>query len=65
MRLGYTAAPRKERAMSSISQKTEKRRRIRKRAVGKKQKAERARQGTPPFAVNPEKAGPDSAEKRG
>ncbi len=51
--------------MSSISQKTEKRRRIRKRAVGKKQKAERARQGTPPFAVHPEKAGPDSAEKRG
>lgn len=50
--------------MSSISQKTEKRRRIRKRATGKKQKSERAKQGTPPFPLQPEKAGPDSAEKR-
>ncbi len=51
--------------MSSITQKTEKRRRIRKRSAGKKQKAERAKQGTPPFPIQPEQAGPDSAEKRG
>jgi hypothetical protein len=50
--------------MSSITQKTEKRRRIRKQAAGKKQKAERARQGTPPFPIHPEQAGPNSAEKR-
>lgn len=50
--------------MTSITQTTEKRRRIRKRANGKKQKAERAKQGTPPFPIDPAKAGPDSAEKR-
>ncbi len=50
--------------MSSITQKTEKRRKIRQKATGKKQKAERAKQGTPPFPIDPAKAGPDSAEKR-
>lgn len=50
--------------MSSISQKTEKRRKIRQKASGKKQKSERAKQGTPPFPIQPEQAGPDSAEKR-
>ncbi len=49
--------------MSSITQKTEKRRRIRQRAAGKKQKGIRAKQGTPPFSIDPAKAGPDSAEK--
>ncbi|HEY8432038.1 MAG TPA: hypothetical protein VIL20_26860 [Sandaracinaceae bacterium] len=51
--------------MASITKKTEKRRRIRRRAVGKHQKAERAKRGTPPFPIHPEQAGPDSAEKRG
>lgn len=49
--------------MSSITQKTEKRRRIRQRSAGKYKKAERAKQGTPPFPIQPEQAGPDSAEK--
>jgi hypothetical protein len=50
--------------MSSISQKTEKRRVIRQKSAGKKAKAERAKQGTPPFPIQPEQAGPNSAEKR-
>lgn len=50
--------------MASLTKKTEKRRKLRQKAVGKKQKAQRAKRGTPPFAIHPEKAGPDSAEKR-
>lgn len=50
--------------MSSITQKTEKRREIRQKSAGKKKKAQRAKQGTPPFPIQPEQAGPDSAEKR-
>ncbi len=50
--------------MTSISQRTEKRRVIRQKATGKKAKADRAKQGTPPFPIQPEQAGPDSAEKR-
>ncbi|MCB9597503.1 MAG: hypothetical protein H6719_32580 [Sandaracinaceae bacterium] len=49
--------------MSSISQKTKKRRKIRLKANGKQQKKARAAQGTPPFPIDPAKAGPDSAEK--
>ncbi len=50
--------------MSSITQKTEKRRKIRAKASGKQQKKARAKQGTPPFPLDPAKAGPDSAEKQ-
>ena len=49
--------------MSSISKKTKKRRAVRKKRLGKQQKRERAQLGTPPFAIDPAKAGPDSAEK--
>lgn len=49
----------------SISSKTKKRRAIRKKATGKQYKVKRAQQGTPKFPIDPEKAGPDSAEKRG
>ncbi|MGE0785285.1 MAG: hypothetical protein AB7S26_06340 [Sandaracinaceae bacterium] len=48
----------------SISSKTEKRRAIRQQATGKKQKAQRAKQGTPKFPIDPAKAGSDSVEKR-
>ncbi len=48
----------------SISSKTKKRRAIRKQATGKQQKAQRAKEGTPKFPIDPAKAGPDSAEKR-
>lgn len=51
--------------MSSITQKTEKRRKIRQKAAGKKAKHARANEGTPKFPIDPQKAGPDSAEKRG
>ena len=51
--------------MSSNTQKTKKRRAIRKRALGRSQKAERAKAGTPKFPIDPAKAGPDSAEKIG
>ncbi|MBX3273266.1 MAG: hypothetical protein KF729_23590 [Sandaracinaceae bacterium] len=51
--------------MSSITQKTEKRRKIRQKATGKQQKKARAKEGTPPFPIDPAQAGPDSAEKRG
>jgi len=50
--------------MSSKSQKTEKRRAIRRKAMGKQYKRERQKKGTPPFPLDPAKAGPDSAEKR-
>ena len=50
--------------MSSKTQKTKKRRRLRRKAVGKQQRAERARAGTPKFPLDPAKAGPESAEKR-
>jgi hypothetical protein len=50
--------------MASITKKTEKRRKIRQKATGKAKKAARAKKGTPPFAIHPEQAGPDSAEKR-
>ena len=50
--------------MASITQVTEKRRMIRQKAAGKLKKAKRAKQGTPPFPLDPTKAGPDSAEKR-
>jgi hypothetical protein len=50
--------------MSSISQKTKKRRAIRRNSAGKHAKAERAAAGTPRFPIDPSKAGPDSAEKR-
>lgn len=50
--------------MSSNSQKTKKRRKIRHKALGKKSKAQRASEGTPKFPIDPEKAGPDSAEKQ-
>ncbi len=49
--------------MSSITQKTEKRRALRAKATGKQKKKARAKQGTPPFAIDPAQAGPDSAEK--
>jgi hypothetical protein len=49
--------------MASITDVTERRRRIRKNAAGKAKKAARAKAGTPPFAIDPAKAGPDSAEK--
>lgn len=48
----------------SISSKTKKRRAIRKQASGKQQKRKRAMEGTPKFPIDPEKAGPESAEKR-
>ncbi len=51
--------------MSSITGKTEKRREIRGKSAGKKQKGLRAKNGTPKFPIDPKKAGPDSAEKRG
>lgn len=50
--------------MSSKTQKTEKRRKIRSKAVGKKAKAQRAKLGTPKFPIDPTQAGPDSAERR-
>lgn len=50
--------------MSSKSQKTKKRRNIRRRALGKDAKAQRAKEGTPKFPIDPEQAGPDSAEKQ-
>ena len=50
--------------MSSISQKTKKRRKIRLKATGKQQKKDRAAEGTPPFPIDPAKAGPDSLEKQ-
>ena len=50
--------------MSSKSQKTKKRRRIRKNALGRDAKKARAKEGTPPFPLDPAKAGPDSAEKK-
>ncbi|MEC7523125.1 MAG: hypothetical protein VYE22_24820 [Myxococcota bacterium] len=49
--------------MSSKTQKTERRRQIRQKTAGKKSKAQRAKQGTPKFPIDPKKAGPDSAEK--
>lgn len=49
----------------SISSKTKKRRAIRNKATGKKQKAKRAKSGTPKFPIDPKEAGPDSAEKLG
>jgi len=48
----------------SISSKTKKRRKIRDKATGKDQKAKRAKHGTPKFPIDPEKAGPESAEKQ-
>ena len=48
----------------SISSKTKKRRALRGKSVGKKQRAKRAQEGTPKFPIDPAKAGPDSAEKR-
>lgn len=50
--------------MASITQTTERRRKIRRKATGKLKKAQRAKAGTPPFAIDPKNAGPDSAEKR-
>jgi len=50
--------------MSSKTQKTKKRRKIRKKSLGQDAKKLRAKEGTPPFPIDPEKAGPDSAEKR-
>lgn len=50
--------------MSSKTQQTKKRRKIRHKALGKDQKRKRAKEGTPPFPLDPAKAGPDSAEKR-
>ncbi|MCA9608064.1 MAG: hypothetical protein KC619_20790 [Myxococcales bacterium] len=50
--------------MSSITQKTEKRRAIRQKTAGKQAKKARAKQGTPPFPLDPAQAGPDSAEKQ-
>jgi len=47
-----------------IASKTKKRRKIRKRELGKQQKKDRNKEGTPPFPIDPAKAGPDSAEKR-
>ena len=49
--------------MTSKAQKTKKRRAIRHKGLGKQQKKERAQAGTPPFPLDPAKAGPDSAEK--
>lgn len=51
--------------MSSNAQQTKKRRKIRKKANGKQQKRLRAQRTTPKFPIDPEKAGPDSAEKQG
>ncbi|MFK7991217.1 MAG: hypothetical protein AB8I08_34695 [Sandaracinaceae bacterium] len=50
--------------MSSKSQKTDKRRALRKKKLGRQQKKQRAQEGTPVFPIDPAKAGPDSAEKR-
>jgi hypothetical protein len=50
--------------MASITQTTERRRKIRQKSAGKLKKAQRAKAGTPPFPINPEQAGPNSAEKR-
>lgn len=50
--------------MSSNTQKTKKRRKIRRKSLGKDAKAKRAQEGTPKFPIDPEKAGPDSAEKK-
>jgi len=50
--------------MSSRSKKTKKRRKNRHKALGADAKKHRAKNGTPPFPIDPEKAGPDSAEKQ-
>ena len=50
--------------MSSNAKKTKKRRKIRSKAAGKDQRKKRAQSGTPPFPIDPTKAGADSAEKR-
>lgn len=44
--------------MASATQQTERRREIRKRKLGKKNKKARAKVGTPKFPVHPEKASP-------
>jgi len=43
---------------------TKKRRKLRRKQAGKDSRKVRANQGTPPFPIDPAKAGPDSAEKR-
>ena len=44
--------------------KTKKRRKLRKKEAGKDSRKQRAHNGTPPFPIDPAKAGPNSAEKR-
>jgi hypothetical protein len=50
--------------MSSNTQKTKKRRKLRRKNLGKDAKAHRAKHGTPKFPIDPKQAGPDSAEKQ-
>lgn len=50
--------------MSSRSKKTKKRRKNRRKSLGQDAKKLRAKEGTPPFPIDPEEAGPDSAEKQ-
>ena len=50
--------------MSSNAKKTKKRRKIRSKTAGKDERKKRAQNGTPPFPIDPGKAGPESAEKR-
>lgn len=50
--------------MSSNAKQTKKRRALRHRDLGKQQKKDRTKAGTPKFPIDPAKAGPDSAEKR-
>lgn len=49
----------------SLTSKTERRRELRHAKLGKQQKKQRTKAGTPKFPIDPALAGPDSAEKRG